>query len=159
MRLAENAAGDDIGPRLSEERFGRGRLAVELGGVGLEGERVLVLPRRVVGSEDEQADGAVVTPGEENRDFVAVVEDVVVGFVPVAKGVEELAEPPALALDARLVPPLARELAAELEVVAGEGAEGFIGSPRSRARAVRRFRSLAPLRDGAPMSPVKISER
>ena len=111
---------------------------------------VLVLSGRVIGSEDEKADGAVVAPDEEHRDFVAVVEYVVAGLVRVAEGVEKLAEPAALARDAPCVLALALELAAELEVVAGEGAEGFIGSPRSGARVVLGFRGVAPSGDGVP---------
>ena len=90
------------------------------------------------------------TAGEEDRHFVAIVENVVVGLVPVAQGVEELAEPPALAVDARPVPALACELAAELEIIAGEGTEGFTGGSGSGARAVLPIRLLAPPGDGVP---------
>ena len=142
MRLAEDAAGDDGAPVLPVERLGRGRLAVELGGVGLEGERVLVLARRIIGTEHEEADGAVPAAGEEHGHFVAVVEDVVVGRVLVVEGAEELTEPLALALDALCVLALVRELPPELEVVARQGPEGLVRGRRSRTRTACRLRRL-----------------
>ena len=153
MRLAVDAASDDVAPALPEDTVRRGRLAVELGGVGLEGERVLVLARCIAGTEHEETDGAVLAAGEEHRHFVAVVEDVVVGRVLVAEGAEELAEPPALALDTPCVLALVRELAAELEVVARQGPEGLVRGPHSRTWTARRFGRLAPACDGAPDIP------
>ena len=149
MRLAEDAAGDDVAPALAEQRLGRRRLAVVLGRVRLQIERVFVLARSaVVGTENQQGDGAVLAPGEQHRHLVAILEEVTVGLVPVAEGVEELGEPPALAPDPRLVPALVRELAAELEVVAGEGSQRLVRGPGSGARTARRFGRIAPARDG-----------
>ena len=145
MRLAEDAAGDDVAPALSEQRPGRRRLAVVLGRVGLQIERIFVLARgAVTGPENQQRDGAVPASGEQHRHLVAVLEEVVVGLVPVAEGAEELGEPPALAPDPRLVPARERELAAELEVVAGEGSQRLVRGPGSGARAARRFGRVAP---------------
>ena len=70
-----------------------------------------------------------------------------------AQGGEELTEPPALAVDARPVPALACELAAELEVIAGEGAEGFVWGSSPGVGAVRRVRGLAPPGDRPPDVP------
>ena len=114
-------------PALPKQRLGRRRLAVVLGGMGLEVERVFVLASgAVVGAENQQGDGAVLAPGEQHRHLVAVLQRVIVGVVPVAQGVEKLGEPPALALDPLLVPALVRELAAELQVVAGEGSQRLV---------------------------------
>ena len=52
-----------------------------------------------------------------------------VGLGLVAEGVEELTEPASLSLDACLMAALARELPAELKVVAGEGSEGIVRGP------------------------------
>ena len=132
VRLAEDATGDDVRPGLPEERLRRGRLAMVLGRMRLEGKRVLIIAGRVVGSEHEETGGAALAPGEEHRHFVAVVEDVVVGFMLVTKGSQELAEPSALACDPRLVPALTRELAPELEVFPGKGPEGIVGGAGRR---------------------------
>ena len=154
MRLAEDAAGDDVAPALPKQRLGRRRLAVVLGGMGLEVERVFVLASgAVVGAENQQGDGAVLAPGEQHRHLVAILEEVIVGLVPVAEGVEELGEPPALALDPRLVPSLVRKLAAELEVVAGEGSQRLVRGSGPGARAARRFGRIAPARDGVADVP------
>ena len=52
-----------------------------------------------------------------------------VGLGLVAEGVEELTEPASLPFDACLVAALARQLPAELKVVAGEGSEGIVRGP------------------------------
>ena len=109
-----------------------------LGRVGLQIERVLVLARgAVVGAENQHRDGAVPAPGEQHRHLVAVLEEVIVGLVLVAEDAEKLGEPLALAPDPRLVPARVCELAAELEVVAGEGSQRLVRGPGSGARAVR----------------------
>ena len=74
---------------------GGGASPVVLGRVGLQIERVFVLARgAVVGPENQERDGAVLAPGEQHRHLVAVLQEVIVGLVPVAEGVEELGEPP-----------------------------------------------------------------
>ena len=119
--------------------------------VRLEGERILVIARGIMGdTEHEEADGAVLAAGEEHRHLVAVVEDVVVGRVLVAEGAEELPEPPTLALYAPCVLALVRELLPELEVVTRQSPEGLVRGPRSRTRAARRLRRVTPAGDGAP---------
>ena len=120
-----------------------------LGRVGLQIERVFVLARgAVVGTENQQRDGAMLAPGEQHRHLVAVLEEVIVGLVPVAECAEKLGEPLALSPDPRLVPARERELAAELEVVAGEGPQRVGRGAGSGARAARRLGRIAPARDG-----------
>ena len=160
MRLAEDAAGDDVAPALPEQRLGRRRLAVVLGRVGLEIERVFVLARgAVIGTENQQADGAVLAPGEQHRHFVAVLEEMIVGVVRVTEGAEKPGEPLALSPDPRRMLARVREIATELEVLGGEGSQSVVRGPGSGARAARRFGRVAPARDGVADVPVKISER
>ena len=150
----KNAAGDDVAPALPEQRLGRRRLAVVLGRVGLEIERVFVLARgAVVGPENQQGDGAVLAPGEQHRHLVAVLEEMIVGLVPVAEGAEKPGEPLALSRDPRLVPARVRELAAELEVVASEASQSVLRGRCSGARAARRLDRVAPARDGVADVP------
>ena len=53
----------------------------------------------------------------------------------------------------RLVPARVRELAAELEAVAGEGSQSVVQGPGSGAGATRRFGGVAPARDGVADVP------
>ena len=61
------------------------------------------------------------------------------GLVTIAEGVEKLGEPPTLAPDSRLVLARVRELAAELEIIAGEGSQRVGRGAGSGARAARRI--------------------
>ena len=75
------------------------------------------------------------------------------GLVRVAEGAEKPGEPLALSPHPRLVPACVRELAAELEVVAGEGSQRLVRGSGSGARAARCFGRVAPARDGVADVP------
>ena len=130
-RLGEDAAGDDGVPRFGEQGFRRRRFAVELQGVGLEGERVLAFAIGVAGAEHEQARAgawaAGAADGAEDRHFAAVLQQVVGGLAGVAEGREQPGEPLALLEDAVSGAAFVGELAAEAEVLRREGAEFGVG--------------------------------
>ena len=125
MVLAEHAAGRDLLPALVQQRRQRGRLAVELGRMRLERERVVALRGNVVGFQHQQ-----LGRGAQHRQLHAVVHHVV-GRAPVvlvAQGVEQAATPATLLFKLPGVafrPSL--ELVAEARVVAGQGAQGHVG--------------------------------
>ena len=61
--MPEDAAGDDVVPRLLQQRCRRRGLAVVLREVRPEREGIFVVPVRVVGAEDEKLRGAVPNAG------------------------------------------------------------------------------------------------
>ena len=155
MPLAEHAVRRDVLPAFLSQRRRRRRLAEELGGMWLDGQRVVAFCGRVVGLQDQQllCARAASAGGAQDGDLDVVVEREVgrgpVGFVP--QRVEQAAEPLALGadlvgvdlvgglLDARPPGRPSLEGVAKPGVVLGQCAEGHVGRGLRRVgRALRR---------------------
>ncbi len=130
--MTQNSAGNDVAPGFLEQRLRRRRLAVVLGAVGLEGERIFIFSGGVVDAEHHQVDRAVLACAVQHRHFVAIVKNVVSGLVLVAESGQKLAEPRPLTFNASVVPALPRKLTAELQMV-----------PRPRSTPSRHRRETA----------------